>query len=203
MQQIGTSRQGRPIEAWTRVPDNATRRLVVIGGIHGNEPVSPPVVRGLVEAAYPDDVAVWLVPVSNPDGVGAGTRTNAEAVDLNRNFSWEWNPSDGGPAPESEPETQALIQLMFNVQPSLTIWVHQPLGYVSSVGTTDDVYEQAWSRGSGLRVRGDVTQHGGGESWTRTMGYDTLLVEVGSWDATPEMVGAQRNGLAELLTVLR
>ena len=85
---------------------------------------------------------IWVIPVANPDGYeytftnerlwrknlrdndGDGEITLADGVDLNRNFGSRWGlddegssgiPSDGtyrGPAPDSEPETQALINFM-------------------------------------------------------------------------------------------
>ena len=48
---FGRSVQGRAIEALVRPVDAPRRRVVVIGGLHGNEPVTPPAVRGLLEAA--------------------------------------------------------------------------------------------------------------------------------------------------------
>jgi len=200
---IGTSVLGRDIVALHRPVDSPRRRVVVIGAVHGNEPVDPPIVRALVDVPVAPDVEIWLVPEMNPDGVAAGTRTNANGVDLNRNFEWRWSAVDGGPAPRSEPETQAAAALVENVRPDVVVWVHQPLGYVSSVGATSDTFEQAWSRGSGVRVRPDVTQHGGGESWAAfVVGVPSMLVEVDSWDATPEIVAAHRNGFAELLAAL-
>lgn len=176
---------------------------MVFGGVHGNEPVSPPTVRSLLEVAYPDDVEVWLVPELNPDGVAAGTRANSGGVDLNRNFGWHWRADDGGPAPFSEPESQAAAALIQREQPALVVWVHQPYGYVSSVGASPDEYEQAWSGGSGLVVRPDVTQHGGGESWTAfNAATPSMLVEIDSWEATAEMVTAQRSGFEALLAAL-
>lgn len=177
--------------------------MLVVGGIHGNEPASPPIVRSLVDVALPVDFEVWLVPEMNPDGVAAGTRPNAAHVDLNRNFAWEWRPSDGGPAPMSEPETQAVVSLIESLRPDVVVWVHQPLGYVSSIGDTPDSYEQAWSSGAGVRVRPDVTQHGGGESWTAFVaGLDSMLIEVDGWAATPEVVAAHRAGYAQLIAAL-
>ena len=177
--------------------------MLVIGGLHGNEPVSPPTVRGLVDAAIPSDVAVWLVPEANPDGITAGTRWNADGVDLNRNFSWTWRPDDGGPAPISEPETQALTALIDTLRPDVVVWVHQPYGYVSSIGPTDQAFEQAWSAGSGVAVRSGVTQHGGGESWTAFVaGVPSMLVEIDSWEATPQIVAAHRAGFEALLAAL-
>lgn len=174
--------------------------MLVVGGIHGNEPVSPPTVRAFVDASFADDVAVWLVPALNPDGVAAGTRWNANRVDLNRNFTWDWRPDDGGPAPLSEPESRAITELIDSVRPDLAIWVHQPLGYVSSVGPTDRAYETAWSAGSGLPTRSGVTQHGGGESWTVfEAALPSMLIEIDSWAATNAIVHSQLDGFQALL----
>lgn len=199
---LGTTAQGRPIEVWARIPDRPTRVVVAVGAIHGNEPVSPPVVRSFVNVAVPDDVAVYLIPVANPDGVAAGSRPNGNDIDLNRNFPTAWAARDGGPAPASEAETQTLMGFIQAIRPTVVVWVHQPLGYVSSIGDTDGAYEQAWSEATGLPVRPDVVQHGGAETWTAAAGFASILVEVNSWDATPEMVAAQQNGFARLLSVL-
>lgn len=200
---IGRSVQGRSIEALVHPADSPRRRVVVIGGIHGNEPVTPPAVRGLLDAAVADDVEVWLVPVVNADGSAAGLRCNANGVDLNRNFAWEWDPVDGGPGPMSEPETLAVSRLVDSLRPDAVVWVHQPLGYVSAVGATDSRLEDAWGAAAGLPVRPDVTQHGGGESWSAlVVGVPSLLIEIDGWDATPEMVASQRAGFEAMLAVL-
>ncbi len=200
---IGTSRQGRDIVALVRPIDAARRRVLVIGGIHGNEPVTPPTVRALVESPYDADVEVWLVAESNPDGVAAGTRWNANGVDLNRNFSWGWRASDGGPGPLSEPETQALTTLIERLRPDIVVWVHQPYGYTSSIGDTDRALEQAWADASDEPVRSGVTQHGGGESWTNFVaGAPSMLIEIDSWAATPQIVAAHRAGYEAMLLTL-
>ena len=200
---FGRSVQGRAIEALVRPVDAPRRRVVVIGGLHGNEPVTPPAVRGLLDARIDDDVEVWLVPVANPDGSTAGLRCNANSVDLNRNFAWEWRAEDGGPAPSSEPETQALSVLVEGLHPDVVVWVHQPLGYVSAIGATDDQLELAWSAAAGLPVRPDVTQHGGGESWSALVaGVPAILVEIEGSEATPEIVAAQLAGFEAMLAAL-
>jgi murein tripeptide amidase MpaA len=201
---VGRSVQGRSIEAFVHAADDrARRRVLVIGGLHGNEPVTPPAVRALLDAEIASDVEVWLVPESNPDGSAAGIRCNAHGVDLNRNFAWEWLPEDGGPAPLSEPESQALALLVEGLRPDVVIWVHQPLGYVSAIGDTDAALEEAWAAASGLPVRPDVTQHGGGETWTALVaGVPSMLIEVAGWEATPELVAAQVAGFEAMLAAL-
>ncbi len=200
---IGRSVQGRAIDALVRPVADARRRVVVIGGVHGNEPATPPAVRGLVEATTGPDVEVWLVPEANPDGSAAGARCNANGVDLNRNFAWEWSAADGGPSPASEPETQALARLVDGLRPDVVVWVHQPLGYVSAIGGASAALEQAWADASGNVVRPDVTQHGGGESWSALVaGAPTVLVEIAGWEATVESVAAQQAGFEALLAAL-
>ncbi|MEW6251886.1 MAG: M14 family metallopeptidase [Planctomycetota bacterium] len=68
-----------------------------------------PYITGLV------DHADWyLVPMSNPDGYVANRRTNSHNVDLNRNWDGPGSGQapNGGPYPFSEPETQAIRDLL-------------------------------------------------------------------------------------------
>jgi protein MpaA len=151
----------------------------------------------------PTDFELWLIPELNADGVAAGTRWNANGVDLNRNFPWGWRADDGGPAPLSEPETQAITSLIDEIAPDVVVWVHQPYGYVSAIGDTTSAYEEAWSEGSGVPVRPDITQHGGGESWTAFEGgFSSMLLEIDTWNATPDIVAAHRAGFIALVATL-
>lgn len=200
---VGSSVQGRDITALVHPVDGFRRRVLVIGGLHGNEPVSPPTVRGLVTADHGDDTEVWLVPEANPDGVAAGMRCNANGVDLNRNFGWDWRPEDGGPSAASEPETQALVRLVESLQPDVVVWVHQPYGYVASIGPTPDALQQAWAVGAGIPVRPNTTQHGGGESWTAFVAQrPSMLIEIDTWSATAAIVDAHRAGYEAMLDAL-
>jgi hypothetical protein len=52
-------------------------------------------------------------------------------------------------------------------------------------------------------VRPDVTQHGGGETWTALVaGVPSMLIEVAGWEATPELVAAQVAGFEAMLAAL-
>jgi protein MpaA len=71
------------------------------------------------------------MPVVNPDGYAVRRRRNANRVDLNRNLpTSDWAPTPrrsrfyGGPAPASEPETQALIRLIETVRPVEIVSIH-------------------------------------------------------------------------------
>ena len=113
----GTSVQGRSIRALELgFGSRGSRRVLVVGCIHGNECAGTAVVRRL-EQLPPPDFDLWVVPALNPDGRAAGTRENARGVDLNRNFA--------GPRRLSEPETRFAARLVRRLTPSVTIWFHQ------------------------------------------------------------------------------
>ena len=129
--QIGTSVQGRPLEA-TQVGSGSQVALVVIGNIHGDEVHTEALVRGLVPSGF----TLYFMPTMNPDGLAAGTRDNANGVDLNRNWptdDWQTDaartrgivPGSGGTAPGSEPEVQAVSHwLLDTVKPAAReVWL--------------------------------------------------------------------------------
>src|SRR3954463_9515633 len=93
---LGRSSEGRPITAIERGDPSATKRLLVFGMIHGNEPAGRAIARKLAATAPPPGLDVWVVQDLNPDGLAAGTRGNAHGVDLNRNFPHPRRPPPRG-----------------------------------------------------------------------------------------------------------
>lgn len=110
------------------------REILVLGGVHGDEPEGVIASFGLLSAwnrefSYP--FSLTLVPTLNLDGVIARTRINARGVDLNRNLpTKDWDPKahqpryQPGPAPGSEPENQALIRFLSEHDPALVLSLH-------------------------------------------------------------------------------
>ena len=86
---IGTSIQGRPLEAF-RMGDPKGTTVVVIGVIHGNEDAGLLITDQLVTMDIPKGINLWVVPTVNPDGTALNQRGNANSVDLNRNFPYNW-----------------------------------------------------------------------------------------------------------------
>lgn len=157
--------KGRPLlvrDLAARVPPSAAvgparrpPRVMLIGGIHGDELASVSIVfRWLPRIAGQDGAAFqWrVIPLANPDGLLAAPpqRTNANGVDLNRNFSsrdWEqraldyWTRKTGsdrrrnpGRQPASEPETRWLEQQIASYGPDVVIAVHAPYGILDFDG---------------------------------------------------------------------
>jgi predicted deacylase len=130
---IGRSVQDRVIEE--HAFGAGERPVLVIGAIHGDEPTSEGVTRGLIQELETslrsaEGVPVVIVPVANPDGLAAGTRGNARGIDVNRNFpasNWKELPRGrafNGKTPASEPETRALIATIERLRPRLVVSVH-------------------------------------------------------------------------------
>jgi murein peptide amidase A len=167
--QLGTSVQGRPIQAIERGTAGG-RVVLVVGAIHGDEGAGHEVVDWLRQMPVPPGIDLWLVPSMNPDGEALGQRQNANGVDLNRNFPRKWGPlgSPGywqyaGPGPASEPETQAMVSLLDRIRPEITLWYHQDLNEVDPAG--DPAIYNTYAQYARMRV---VTVTGGTYTGTAT-----------------------------------
>lgn len=143
---IGQSNQGCTISAFEFA--GGDRPILILAAIHGDEPKSARLANALIETLgnrkaigqWQEAIAkrasstiptITVVPVVNPDGHARRRRKNANDVDLNRNFpteNWQSTPKrhryHGGPAPASEPETQAIMALVESTRPSLIITIH-------------------------------------------------------------------------------
>jgi len=105
--------------------------VLVMGGIHGNETSSIDVASKLIELLEKDpqligDHKVTIIRIANPDGFAAGKRVNGHGVDLNRNFpatNFKSSPRFGN-APQSEPETRAILKALDALRPRLLISIH-------------------------------------------------------------------------------
>jgi murein peptide amidase A len=130
-------------------------RVLVIGGIHGDEWTAISLVFYWLNWMLVDPLGKthWRVfPLVNPDGFIAkrSTRTNARGVDLNRNFptpDWKshahlhWvtktrkNPRRyPGPMGNSEPETRLIVDQIEQYRPHLILSLHAPYGLIDYDG---------------------------------------------------------------------
>lgn len=130
-------------------------RILVLGGIHGDEAASVSLVFDWIARARESDknrVHWRMVPLVNPDGLlrRPATRVNARGVDLNRNFpttDWSsqahryWVERTGrdprrfpGKVAMSEPETQWILRQIEQFKPDLIVSVHAPYGVLDFDG---------------------------------------------------------------------
>jgi protein MpaA len=106
----------------------------------------------------PRGVALWTVRSVNPDGAHLGIRQNARGIDLNRNFPRGWRPSTpgsryyGGRRPLSQPESRAAARLIRRLEPRITIWFHQPYGFVVRSPSADRRVWRRYARLAGMRT---------------------------------------------------
>lgn len=138
--------------------DDSQLRVMVVGGIHGDEMSSVSLVFHWLALAQnpPADMPMpitWrFIPSLNPDGLLSvpARRVNANGVDLNRNFPtpnwgrdarkyWELRTRKDprrwpGSKPLSEPESQFLHQQMDHFKPNLIVSVHAPYGVLDFDG---------------------------------------------------------------------
>ena len=142
---IGFSKQGRAITAYSF--GSGSKVILYTGAIHGNEQSARLLMNawiGELDAnarSIPLGTRIVVVPQVNPDGVASNSRYNAGGVDLNRNYDtsdWQQDvqtvngdllPGGGGSYPGSEPETQALMSLSSQLQPTLTLSFHSSASY--------------------------------------------------------------------------
>jgi murein peptide amidase A len=181
---IGHSTRGRPIRAYVIGDLHATRTILVVGCIHGNEPAGIAIARRLVATTAPiPGLALWVVPVLNPDGVAADTRQNGRGVDLNRNFPYHWAPLAGyqysGPHALSEPESRAAFKLITRIRPQITIWYHQHATLIDLSGGNPDV-ERDYASVAGLPAHGLVRYPGSAPGWENATfpGATAFVVEL-------------------------
>ncbi len=126
--ELGRSVEGRSIRA--RTVGSGPRKVLWIGGIHGNEPegsiATASVPADFLAAELADRVTLTIVEDLNPDGRAADKRGNANGIDLNRNFpSRNFTPSaERGSAPLCEPEAKVLHDLILSLRPDLVFVCH-------------------------------------------------------------------------------
>ncbi len=159
---------GRAIE-WCEF-GSGPHSVIVMAGVHGDESqgvaVAREVTKGLARLSDSDlgIIRVVVLPLVNPDGYEVDSRKNANGIDINRNFptkDFGTGPSDpshkfyGGRQPASEPETQAIMEVVGLYQPRLIISLHEPMACVNYNGPSQRLAGRI-SKVTGLPAVGDI-----------------------------------------------
>ncbi len=148
--------KGQPLYQRDVVSPHARLKVLVVGGIHGDELSATSLALHWIRLASetPSNIHWRFIPLMNPDGLlgSVPTRTNANGVDLNRNFptpNWDkeaphyWNQRTRndprrypGVKPLSEPESRWLHAEMESWKPNLIVSIHAPYGVLDFDGPT-------------------------------------------------------------------
>ena len=153
---IGQSQQSRIIKVERF--GSGDEAIVLLASIHGNEVIGTPLFNQLIDALYEhpewmDNRTIYLMKLTNPDGVVEGVRGNSQNIDINRNFPTK-NFGRGwfnGDAPLSAQETAILMDFFVEIQPSRVLTIHQPLNGIDYDGPAKDLAHEL-SELSNIRI---------------------------------------------------
>jgi predicted deacylase len=198
----GYGRSVRGAELRVHLP--AHPRRLIVAGLHGEEPETVQLARGIVDRVRGDEATCAIVLCANPDGVADGRRQNARGVDLNRNFaaaSWiagttpsypagidpaqrvpanRTNVSSTGDAPLSEPESAALAALVERLSPELVLDLHAPLELVLTTPLVPEDVAGALAGAAGLKLTDELGSPvpGALRDWLSDRGIPCITYEV-------------------------
>ena len=190
-EEIGSSVLGRPIIALALDPPSYARPrppAILFGAIHGDGPLGVHCLLELTRelVSLPPGRPTWIIPVLNPDGLAGGAKNNAHDVDLNRNFAarnWTAQHKPGyfpGPAPESEPETRALVALIERTGAARLVALHSPYRTVNWDGGGRALAEAMAAR-NGYGASGDIgypTPGPFGSKYGADLGLEVVTLEI-------------------------
>jgi murein peptide amidase A len=184
---IGHSVKGRAIVAWRLGQPTSTRKVVIMAGMHGDEPGPSRILNQLRDGRPITGADIWVIPVYNPDGRARNTRQNAHGVDLNRNWPFHWVHLGGGTysgsSAASEPETKAVMAFLKQVHPNYVVSFHQPLHGVGRAGPKGRWFVKRLHRQLHLPVKAfncDGVCHGTMTEWfNASFGGVAVTVEYG------------------------
>ncbi len=154
-------------------------RLLVMAGIHGEEPETTFLLSRALRAFDDNFDSVAFILCANPDGMALGMRGNPVGVDLNRNFNTRnflpdmvesrsilEAPRDtillSGYEAESEPETKALVALIEKLKPKSILSMHAPMGCIDAPQKTElvedlmGVFNLPWRPDIGYETPGSL-----------------------------------------------
>jgi protein MpaA len=188
----------------------------VFAGIHGEEgETTLALSRALRRLPEPSPHGA-VVLAANPDGLIRGVRSNARGVELNRNFptkDWQSGPVahrstqedprdvvlSPGTEPGSEPETQALIALIYELKPETVVAIHAPLACIDD--PSESVLGRWLADKTGLPLVKDVGYPTPGSfgTWGRERDFTVITYEF-PLATTDDLVRDHVPVLVELLT---
>lgn len=137
---------------------NIADSILIIGTVHGDEPQGEFLINEYLKENSDFKGNFLFIPALNPDGLKLNIRTNANGIDINRNFptkNWEKSARQdkngdinryfGGESPNSEVETQFVVNVIEKYKPSLIITLHTPFKVVNFDGPAREIADKIGS----------------------------------------------------------
>lgn len=203
---LGVSADNQAI-SFTRI-GIGEKPVVLVGGMHaGFAPGSVALAERAIEyfgqQGVPPSVSLYVVPNANPDSQDGGVgelngRLNGNGVDINRNWGCNWSADavwreeavEGGSAPFSEPETQALRAFFEDIAPEVVISFEARGGFiilgVCNNRTVSEEMAEIYSDGSGYPI-GEITGYtltGDLSDWLNSQGIPSFAILSSGYTAT-------------------
>ncbi len=145
--------------------ENKGPEILVIGGVHGDEPEGVTAAWGLLHELmrkFDYKLNLTLVPEFNLDGIIDKTRMNANQVDLNRNLpTKDWSPEartpryNPGPKPLSEVENQGLVKFLKDYKVKFITSLHSWEPMININGDCE-AEAQVLAAATGYKVEKDI-----------------------------------------------
>uniref|UniRef100_A0A7C4LN77 Peptidase M14 domain-containing protein n=1 Tax=Schlesneria paludicola TaxID=360056 RepID=A0A7C4LN77_9PLAN len=194
---VAHSLEGRPIHLKTL--GQGGHKTLVVAGLDGEDRIAVNWIDAFVQQLsqapeWDREFQLLVVRAANPDGLTARHLENARGVALNRNFPTAHYRPGGSPSagtgPASEPETRALLQLLYEHRPQRVVHLVAAAtpGQALCNGVAVDAAD-ALQGVAGLSVEPfDPAQHGGSleDFATSVLGVEvvSLRLEIGEdWRA--------------------
>ena len=190
----GYSENGRALVCHRIGEENADSRILLVFGVHGFEDsydhdgeVLRLIAHRVIDffsSQTPENLALYVVPCANPDGLLEGTsrngfgRCNARGLDINRDFPVNWKEdyhsrTKTGSAPFSTAEARALRDLVEQIAPDFAADIHGWIDAVYGSTPSAEVFAQAFGmKRRSIRSGGTLAQ------WMQTTLEDAILLEL-------------------------
>ena len=168
------TKNNNKIELFEYKPTDFKSVVLFVGVTHGDEPQGKYLIEKYINtfnSVVNITNRLLFIPCLNPDGMQQNTRVNKNGVDLNRNFptlNWvhsEKNEFWGGEEPNSEIETQFMVEVIEQYKPNYIISFHAPFKIVNYDGKASELANYI-SKISGYPVQADIGYPTGGSFGT-------------------------------------
>lgn len=195
---------------------NNTLPFLFIGGMHGDEPEGVQLAKDFLQWLQVAEAEnrvkrSWiLIPCINIDGYKKNERTNGRGVDLNRNFpTQDWTSEHKapryypGPAPASEPETQALVEIINVENPVAIIHFHSWEPCIVYTGHSGKKLAELFTLGNGYKAREDIgypTPGSLGQYGWFEKNIPVICIEESNQASLDQVWGHFNQGLQKLMT---